>query len=80
MITYYSLETRLKRRKEGGAKTSIHLQILIKQENQVVLSTITDGQKWHYLAVRKLSVLLEEVASIIRWIPIVRIVFSHSEL
>ena len=63
VITYYSLERRSKRRKKGEAKTGIHLQILINQENQVVLSMITDGQKWHYLAVRKLSVLLKEVAS-----------------
>ena len=28
-----------------------------KRENQVILSMITDGKKWHYLAVKKLSVL-----------------------
>ena len=29
-----------------------------KHENQVFLLTITDGEKWHYLAVKKLSALL----------------------
>ena len=29
-----------------------------QRENQVILLMITDGEKWHYLAVKKLSVLL----------------------
>ena len=29
-------------------------------ENQVVLSMITDGKKWHYLAVKNCLVYLEE--------------------
>ena len=32
-----------------------------KRENQVILLMITDGKKWHYLAVKKLSVLLREI-------------------
>ena len=30
----------------------------LKRENQVILLMITDGAKWHYLAVKKLSALL----------------------
>ena len=34
-----------------------------KRKNQVVLLMITDGEKWRYLAVKKLSALLREVTS-----------------
>ena len=34
-----------------------------KRENQVILLMITDGKKWHYLAVKKLSVLLRGITS-----------------
>ena len=32
-----------------------------KRENKVILLTITDGKKWHYLLVKKLSPLLREI-------------------
>ena len=35
----------------------------IKRENQVILLMITDGKKWHYLAVKKLSVLFRGIKS-----------------
>ena len=31
-------------------------------ENQVILLMITDGKKWHYLAVKKLSTLFKGIA------------------
>ena len=34
-----------------------------KRENQVILLMITDGEKWHYLAVKSLSRLLYEITS-----------------
>ena len=34
-----------------------------EQENQVILLMITDGKKWHYLAVKKRFALLRGVAS-----------------
>ena len=34
-----------------------------KHKNQVILLVITDGEKWHYLALKKLSELLREIAS-----------------
>ena len=34
-----------------------------KCNNQVVLFMITDGEKWHYLAVRRLSALLRRITS-----------------
>ena len=34
-----------------------------KRENQVILLMITDGKKWHYLAVKKLSVLFRGITS-----------------
>ena len=34
-----------------------------KRKNQVSLSMITDGSKWHYLAITNLSALLQEKAS-----------------
>ena len=33
------------------------------RKNQVILLRITDGEKWHYLAVTKLSALLNEITS-----------------
>ena len=33
------------------------------RENKVILLMITDGKKWHYLAVKKLSVLFRGVTS-----------------
>ena len=35
----------------------------LKRENQVILLMITDGEKWHYLAVKKLSALLKGITS-----------------
>ena len=30
----------------------------LKRKNQVILLMTTDGEKWHYLAVKKISALL----------------------
>ena len=35
----------------------------LKRENQVILLMITDGKKWHYLTVKKLSALLRGITS-----------------
>ena len=35
----------------------------LTHENQVILLMITDGEKWHYLVVKKLSVLLRGITS-----------------
>ena len=35
----------------------------LKRENQVILLMITDGEKWHYLAVKSFSALLREITS-----------------
>ena len=35
----------------------------LKRENQVILLMITDDKKWHYLIVKKLSVLLRGITS-----------------
>ena len=35
----------------------------LKCENQVILLLITDGKKWHYLAVKSLSALLRGITS-----------------
>ena len=35
----------------------------LKRKNQVILLMITDGEKWHYLAVKKLSALLKGITS-----------------
>ena len=35
----------------------------LKHENQVIFLIITDGDKWHYLAVKKLSALLKGITS-----------------
>ena len=34
-----------------------------KRQNQVTLLMITDGKKWHYLAVKRLSALLRGITS-----------------
>ena len=34
-----------------------------KRENPVILLMITDGKKWHYLAVKSLSALLKGITS-----------------
>ena len=34
-----------------------------KRKNQVILLMITDGEKWHYLAVESLSALLRGITS-----------------
>ena len=33
----------------------------LTRENQVILLMITDGEKWHYLAVKSLSALFREI-------------------
>ena len=33
----------------------------LKRENPVILLMITDGEKWHYLAVKSLSALLRGI-------------------
>ena len=35
----------------------------LKHENQVILLTITNGEKWHYLAVKKLATLFRRITS-----------------
>ena len=35
----------------------------LNRENQVILLMITDGEKWHYLAVKSLSALFREITS-----------------
>ena len=35
----------------------------LKRENQVILLMITDGEKWHYPAVKKLSTLRKGITS-----------------
>ena len=35
----------------------------LKRENHVILLMITDGEKWHYLAVKKLSTLLKGITA-----------------
>ena len=35
----------------------------LKRENQVIVLMITDGKKWHYLAIKKLSALLKGITS-----------------
>ena len=35
----------------------------LKRENQVILLMITDSEKWHYLAVKRLSILLRGITS-----------------
>ena len=38
-------------------------KIRLKRENQVILLMITDGKKWHYLAVKSLLALLRGITS-----------------
>ena len=35
----------------------------LKRENQVIPLMITDGEKWHYLAIKKFFALLREITS-----------------
>ena len=35
----------------------------LTRENQVILLMITDGEKWHYFAVKSLSALLNGITS-----------------
>ena len=35
----------------------------LKHKNQLILLTITDGKKWHYLAVKILSALFRGITS-----------------
>ena len=35
----------------------------LERENQVILLLISDGEKWHYLAAKKLSALLRGITS-----------------
>ena len=35
----------------------------LKRENEAILLLITDGEKWHYLAAKKLSVLVKGTTS-----------------
>ena len=35
----------------------------LKRKNQVILLMTTDGEKWHYLAVKKISALLRWITS-----------------
>ena len=35
----------------------------LNRENQVILLMITDGEKWHYLAVKSLSVLFRRITT-----------------
>ena len=37
--------------------------IILNRENQVILLMITDGEKWHYLAVKSLSASLIGITS-----------------
>ena len=37
------------------------LKYNLKRENQVILLMITDGKKWHYVAVKSLSALLRGI-------------------
>ena len=37
------------------------LKYNLTRESQVILLTITDGEKWHYLAVKSLSALFREI-------------------
>ena len=44
----------------------MYLTVLKKhstRENQVILLMITDGEKWHYVAVKSLSALLRGITS-----------------
>ena len=48
-----------------GEKTIRHAyksKYNLTRENQVILLMITDGEKWHYLTVRRLSALLKGIS------------------
>ena len=42
-------------------RVTYKLKYNFKLENQVILLMITDGKKWHYLAVKRLSALLRRI-------------------
>ena len=42
-------------------RVTYKLKYNFKRENQVILLMITDGKKWHYLAVKRLSALLRRI-------------------
>ena len=44
-------------------RVTYKLKYNFKRENQVILLMITDGKKWHYLAVKRLSALLRRITS-----------------
>ena len=44
-------------------RVTYKLKYNFKRENQVILLMITDGKKWHYLAVKRLSALLRIITS-----------------
>ena len=50
----------LKNKKIYSAYVSKHNS---NSEKQVILFMIPNGEKWHYLAVKKLSALLREISS-----------------
>ena len=39
------------------------LKHILKHKNQIILLIITDGKKWHYLVVKKLSALFKGITS-----------------
>ena len=41
----------------------MHINQTIIRENQVILLMITDGDKWHYYAVKSLSALFRGITS-----------------
>ena len=53
-----------------------HLSYL-NHKNQVIVLLISNGKKWHYLAVKKLFPLLEEKHQIMLEIFIVKTGFIH---
>ena len=42
-------------------RVTYKLKYNFKREDQVILLMITDGKKWHYLAVKRLSALLRRI-------------------
>ena len=49
--------------KTGKIRHAYKSKYNLKRENQVILLLITDGKKWHYSAVKKLSTLLKGITS-----------------
>ena len=45
----------------GGIRHSYKAKHNLKRKNQVIILMITDGEKWHCLALKKLSVLLRGI-------------------